>query len=75
MTENTRLEPSDLLSVREVMTLFRICRRTVNNWQGAGILRLVKIGHTNHYLRSDVEALVRGQATKAVDTTSRMGAS
>ena len=57
------------------MTLFRISRRTVSNWQDAGILRLVKIGATNHYLRSDVEALVRGQATKAVDTTSRMGVS
>ena len=70
-----RLEPSDLLSVREIMTLFRISRRTVSNWQGAGILRLVKIGRTNHYLRSDVEALVRGQATKAVDTTNGMGVS
>ena len=61
MTENTRLEPSDLLSVREVMKLFRICRRTVNNWQDSGILRVKKIGSTNHYLRSDIEALVRGE--------------
>ena len=75
MTENTRLEPSDLLSVREVMKLFRICRRTVNNWQDSGILRVKKIGATNHYLRSDVEALVRGQATKVLDTSSGMGVS
>lgn len=57
-TQSGRLSAGGLYSVRDIQILFRISRRTVSNWQTAGILKPRKVGGIVYYLRQDVEALV-----------------
>ena len=57
-----RPSPSDLYSVKEVRTLFRISRRTVSNWQKKGILKPVRFGGLKLlFRRSDIESLLGNQ--------------
>ena len=57
-----RPSPSDLYSVKEVRTLFRISRRTVSNWQKKGILKPVRFGGQKLlFRRSDIESLIGNQ--------------
>ncbi len=48
----------ELLKAEEVAKIFKVCLRTVKQWQAEGILRAVKIGRVVRYLRSDIEELL-----------------
>lgn len=53
-----RLKAGDLYTVRDIESLFRISRRTVTNWQYAGILKPVMVGRVLRFRRDDIEKLV-----------------
>lgn len=49
-----------LMSAREVADLVRRTRRTLLNWEAAGLLIPVRIGRSKYYRQADVERLVNG---------------
>ena len=49
------------LKSSEVIALAAISRRTLERWVADGTLPAVKVGGTRRYLRSHVEALLRGE--------------
>lgn len=38
-------EQIGLYTIKDLMSLFGVCRRTISNWQGSGKLSYVKIGN------------------------------
>ena len=58
-TTQTRPTPNDLFTVREVMMLFKISRKTVHNWTVRGQLRPLKFGGRKLlFLRGDLQSLI-----------------
>jgi DNA-binding transcriptional MerR regulator len=56
--------PTALLHPREVAAMFAVHERTIRRWEIAGKLTPLPEG-PRRYLRSDVEALLRGETTGA----------
>lgn len=53
------MNKSELLTAKEVMSLFSITRQTLINWGKKGLLNPIRIGtKTIRYKKSDVELLI-----------------
>jgi len=48
-----------MLPAPEVTAVFGINRRTLTNWEAAGVLMPVRIRTRRYYLATDIEALIR----------------
>jgi len=48
-----------MLPAAEVAAAFAINRRTLTNWEAAGVLMPVRIRTRRYYLVTDIEALIR----------------
>ena len=48
-----------MLPAAEVAAAFAINRRTLTNWEAAGVLMPVRIRTRRYYLATDIEALIR----------------
>ena len=62
MQKSQELAPDEYLISSEVMDILKISRRTLERWVAEGKLPAIKIGGfgARRYLRSDVDALLRG---------------
>lgn len=49
------------MTEREVASYYDKTRRTIFNWERAGLLKARRIGRTKLYLRAEVEALGSGE--------------
>ena len=59
METTSRPAPNDLYTVREVMMLFKISRKTVHNWTLRGQLKPLKFGGRKLlFMRGDIESLI-----------------
>ncbi len=47
------------LTSEEVMEIFDICDRTLQNWRDKGVIGFSKINNRTYYDRDDVKALLR----------------
>jgi len=50
---------SPYLNTTETMNYLKICRKTLHNWIGKGIITAYKIGNTNRFKRSELDAALR----------------
>lgn len=50
---------SPYLTTAETLDYLRICRKTLYNWIEKGIITVYKIGNTNRFKRSELDAALR----------------
>jgi predicted site-specific integrase-resolvase len=50
---------TDIMDGQEVMQLFHVCSRTLQNWRNKGMIPYIKIGNRIHYYRSDIIEMIK----------------
>jgi excisionase family DNA binding protein len=50
---------SPYLNTAETLEYLRICRKTLYNWIGQGIITAYKIGNTNRFKRTELDDALR----------------
>jgi DNA-binding transcriptional MerR regulator len=53
------LHVGDLISTRDVMSLFGVTRRTIENWKHRGVLKPIKVAGVVRYRRDEINALAQ----------------
>jgi excisionase family DNA binding protein len=69
MQKTQEIGADDILLSSEVMAIAKISRRTLERWVADGTLPATKVGGrgARRYRRTDVEALLRGEAVATPD--------
>ncbi|WP_421921163.1 helix-turn-helix domain-containing protein [Marinifilum sp.] len=50
---------SPYLNTAEALSYLKVCRKTLHNWIGKGIITAYKIGNTNRFKRTELDAALR----------------
>jgi hypothetical protein len=61
-----------LYTIRDLMSLFGVCRRTISNWQASGRLSYVKIGNLLYVTQKQLEEFLTDHEVTAYKRYGRV---